>query len=57
MTDSSQMVFTFGAFLLIENTDSRVIEGGNISGKPNSSSQVRRAALRDMSVGFLDSPD
>ena len=34
MSNGGQMVFTFGAFLLIENTDSRVIEGGNVGGKP-----------------------
>ena len=38
MPDSSQMVFTFRTFLLIENRNVRIFESGNVSGKPNSSS-------------------
>ena len=39
MSNSSQMIFSFGAFLLIEETDSRIFESGNGGGKPNSSTQ------------------
>ena len=38
MSDSSQMVFPFGAFLLIKDTDSGVFESSDGGGKPNSSS-------------------
>ena len=52
MPNGSQMIFTFGTFLFIETTDSRVFESGNRSGKPNCTSQIRRTALRHMPIGF-----
>ena len=46
------MVFTLGAFLLIKETYRRVFESGNVSGKPHSSTKIRRTALRHMTISF-----
>ena len=41
MPDSSQMVFSLGAFLLIKKTDSRVFESSNGSGKSSTHARYR----------------
>ena len=52
MPNSGQMVFSFRTFLLIKETDRRVFESGNVSGKPNGSTKIRRTTLRHSPISF-----
>ena len=43
MPNSGQMVFAFRKFLPVKETDRRVFESNNISGKPNSCKRLAHA--------------